>query len=162
GNVTAVVDDTDVPLDDGNACTSEVCTAGVGSHPVKPQGTACSQNGGVLCDGQATPACTQTFTLFHVGTGSPALGGTGTAAFLETYYPIAASTAISTVTLPTAASGSNQPLTLTGNSTTEGGLSRSTDGHYLVIPGYAVAPGGTTTGSGTTRVVGRVDALGSV
>ena len=33
GNITAAVDNTDVPADDGNPCTGEVCIAGVPSHP---------------------------------------------------------------------------------------------------------------------------------
>jgi formylglycine-generating enzyme required for sulfatase activity len=34
-------DDTDLPADDGNPCTSEVCTAGVPSHPALADGTTC-------------------------------------------------------------------------------------------------------------------------
>ncbi len=36
GNTVSVADDTDVPADDGNQCTSEVCNAGVPSHPAVP------------------------------------------------------------------------------------------------------------------------------
>ncbi len=42
GNITAQADDGDLPLDDGKACTDEVCTAGMASHPDKMSGTACS------------------------------------------------------------------------------------------------------------------------
>jgi hypothetical protein len=51
GNVTSVEDDTDVPADDGNPCTGEVCNAGVPAHPAQPAGTPCSQGGGTVCDG---------------------------------------------------------------------------------------------------------------
>jgi hypothetical protein len=54
GGVTSVADNTDVPSDDGNACTDEVCTSGVPSHPAKAQGTACSQNGGSICSSGGT------------------------------------------------------------------------------------------------------------
>ena len=49
GNVVSVTDNSDVPADDGNSCTSEVCNAGVPGHPNKSDGTSCD-------DGNA---CTQ-------------------------------------------------------------------------------------------------------
>jgi hypothetical protein len=41
GHVVDVADDADVPLDDGNACTGEVCNAGAPAHPAKAAGAAC-------------------------------------------------------------------------------------------------------------------------
>lgn len=41
GNIVSAAFDTDVPADDGNPCTSEVCTNGVPSHPTLPTNTAC-------------------------------------------------------------------------------------------------------------------------
>ena len=159
GNVVVVVDNTDVPAS-SNACVPGSCTAGVPSTttPAK-QGTACAQNGGALCDGQGT--CTQTYTVVRVGAAGGTLAGAPTATFLDTYYPLVGAVPVSTVALPTAAAGSEQPLTLSGTATSEGGLSRSADGRYLTLAGYAVAPsvGGTTTGA--SRVVGRVDATGA-
>jgi hypothetical protein len=52
GNMTSIPDDTDSPLDDGNPCTGEACSAGAQVHPVSPDGAACA-------DGDA---CTQTDT----------------------------------------------------------------------------------------------------
>src|SRR5262249_33141789 len=52
GNITAnAIDNNDKPADDPNQCTNEVCNAGTPSHPLRPQGTACNQNGGSICDG---------------------------------------------------------------------------------------------------------------
>jgi hypothetical protein len=51
GNVVNSANNTDLPADDGNQCTQEVCIAGNPSHPNAPQGTACNQNGGNVCDG---------------------------------------------------------------------------------------------------------------
>jgi hypothetical protein len=51
GNIVSVNKDTDVPADDGNQCTGEVCTAGVASHPALSLGTTCNQNSGIECDG---------------------------------------------------------------------------------------------------------------
>lgn len=48
---------TDVPADEGNQCTDEVCTAGVPSHPPSAAGTTCNQNGGYVCSG--TSSCVE-------------------------------------------------------------------------------------------------------
>jgi hypothetical protein len=50
GAVSSAADDTDLPID-ANACTMDLCSAGVASHPAEPGGTACAQDGGALCDG---------------------------------------------------------------------------------------------------------------
>lgn len=44
GNVSNVTDATDVPADDGNACTSEACAGSSPQHPAKSNGTTCSDN----------------------------------------------------------------------------------------------------------------------
>ncbi|MBX7081387.1 MAG: hypothetical protein K1X88_19455 [Nannocystaceae bacterium] len=54
GNIVAVPDDTDVPVDDGNDCTDEVCNGGNPDHPDLPIDTDCSSNGGQVCDGAGT------------------------------------------------------------------------------------------------------------
>jgi len=56
GGIHPAVDNADLP-NDGQQCTDDVCIAGTPSHPPSPAGTACSQDGGVLCDGQG--ACVQ-------------------------------------------------------------------------------------------------------
>ena len=63
GNIVSAVNDADLPADDLAQCTSEVCTAGVPSHPNKSFGTTCNQSGGALCDGAGAcvaPSCTDT------------------------------------------------------------------------------------------------------
>lgn len=70
------------------------------------------------------------------------------------------------IALPTAAAGAQRALTFAGSSTSEGGISLSADGHYVVMAGYDAAPG-TASVAGTTaatvnRVVGRLDAMGNV
>jgi hypothetical protein len=49
GNIKVVLDASDVPVD-GNACTQDVCGAGVPSNPPVVAGAACGSAGGV-CDG---------------------------------------------------------------------------------------------------------------
>ncbi len=59
GNTTDQVDDGDLPPDDGNACTSEVCTAGMSSHPDKANGAACNDGDGcTLIDTCQAGVCT--------------------------------------------------------------------------------------------------------
>lgn len=48
GSSEVVADDLDLPVD-GNPCTDDVCTAGVGSNPPVASGTACGMN--LICDG---------------------------------------------------------------------------------------------------------------
>ncbi|MBI5534687.1 MAG: TonB-dependent receptor [Deltaproteobacteria bacterium] len=115
-----------------------------------------------------TGACVSeiTFRVLRVGDGSAALGGAATAGFVEPRKLSDGSLAGAIINLPVAVSGANQPLTLAGSSTSEGSLSRSADGRYTTVAGYAAVPG--TAGiSGTTsavnnRVVGRIDAAGTV
>jgi hypothetical protein len=45
GNIVTVASNADVPVD-GNACTKDLCTAGVPSNPLENMGTVCDANGG--------------------------------------------------------------------------------------------------------------------
>jgi hypothetical protein len=51
GSLVSIADDNDVPADDGNQCTTEVCGGGTPSHPATAAGTTCDQGGGAKCDG---------------------------------------------------------------------------------------------------------------
>ena len=68
--------------------------------------------------------------------------------------------------MPTAPSGLNAALVASGTATSEGLLSRSADGRYLLVAGYGAAVGtvsvSSTAASGVPRVIGRVDASGQV
>jgi len=94
-----------------------------------------------------------------MGDGSGALANVGTAAFIQKFATTGGSP-LSTIAMPTAASGSNQPLTVTGNSGSEGHLALSADGNYLTLGGYAATPGTATPNQATAatinRVIGRV------
>ncbi|WP_281316694.1 lamin tail domain-containing protein [Polyangium sp. y55x31] len=58
GSVVPVPEDSDVPVD-GNTCTNDVCTSGIGSNPPVPSGTACD-DAGSICDGEG--ACVECLT----------------------------------------------------------------------------------------------------
>jgi len=103
--------------------------------------------------------------VYRVGTGTGALVNTGNAVFLDEYTTTG--TLVQSIPLPTAASSSNKPCIASGTASSEGQLSTSTDGAYVVATCYGTAPGGTASLSGTSatavpRVVARLDATGAV
>jgi hypothetical protein len=119
----------------------------------------------------AAPAAAQalTFTpgdvvVYRVGTGSGSLGSSSTALFLDEYSPTGA--LVGSLAMPTAASGSNHPLTASGSASSEGLLTLSGNGQYLMVPGYDTPPGTSsvagTSSSSVPRAVGRVDASGNI
>ena len=99
----------------------------------------------------------------RVGDGTATLAAnTGAAVFLERHR-IADGTLIGTaVAMPTAASGANRPFTLSGNGVSEGALTRSVDGRYVLLAGYDATPGTTPLLDNSKRVVGRVAVDGTV
>jgi hypothetical protein len=102
--------------------------------------------------------------VYRVGDGTAVLGATATAVFLDEYTP--SGVLVQSIPLPTAVSGSNRRLTASGSATTEGFLTLSADGRFIVLTGYD-APLGTGAVAGTAsatfnRVVGRVDAAATI
>jgi len=97
--------------------------------------------------------------IYRVGDGTAALGSPATAVFLDEYTP--AGTLVQSIALPTVVNGSNKRLTASGSSTSEGLLTLSVDGKYLLATGYdaALATASITTSASATinRVIARVD-----
>ena len=163
GAIVANIHNADLPSD-ASQCTSDVCTAGVPSNPNLAAGTACAQNGGTTCDGAG--ACTLAggsttdFVVLRLGDGITALSSAAAPGILE--HRLIDGSSVGTIALPIVASGANKPLTFAGTSTSEGGVSRSGDGHYVTMGGYAAVPGtaavASTTSMVNNRVAGRVDA----
>ena len=111
------------------------------------------------------PFTTGNIVVYRVGDGSTALAaGVGVPVFLDEYTP--SGTLVQSIGLPTGASGANQPLIASGTAGTEGQLTRSVDGRYLLLTGYAAAVGTaslTTSAAATVaRTVGQVDAAGTI
>ncbi|MBX2992649.1 MAG: hypothetical protein KF749_15960, partial [Bacteroidetes bacterium] len=96
--------------------------------------------------------------ILRVGDGSGALSSNATAAFLDEYTTTG--TLVQTVVIPSSGPGR---VTLSGSATSEGGMTRSTNGQYLFFTGYDRDAGtaGVTTAYADTlnRVVARVDAM---
>jgi hypothetical protein len=112
---------------------------------------ATNYNAAVTCPNNAT--CTYgNFTagnivVTRVGNGTAALSAAGTPFFIEEYNTTGL---VGTLAIPT--SGSNR-LVMTGNSTSEGFLSRTSDFSKLAMPGYD-ADGGLASVSSSFRAVG--------
>ena len=86
--------------------------------------------------------------VVRLGTGSAALSSAATAVFLDEYSP--AGTLVQSVALPTAVSGNNHSLTLSGTATSEGSLTLSVNGQLLTMAGYDAAPGLASVASDST------------
>ena len=102
--------------------------------------------------------------IYRVGTGTATLSSAATDVFLDEYAPNG--TLVQSVAMPTADSDSNRPLTASGTATSEGMITRSTDGKFIVATGYAAVPGTTGVTSSaaatTNRVIGRIAADGTI
>jgi fibronectin type 3 domain-containing protein len=101
--------------------------------------------------------------VLRVGDGSAALTSASTAIFLDEYTP--AGGTVGSTAMPTAATGSNAPIANSGSATSEGNMTRSANGRYLILGAYGAVPGvasiASTTSAAYNRVVARVDATGS-
>ncbi len=102
--------------------------------------------------------------VYRVGTGSGGLSSAGTPVFLDAFEP--SGSLLESVALPTTASGSNKPLVASGSATSEGLLTLSGDGNYLMASGYGAAVGAAkvaeTKSSSVPRTIARVSATGEV
>jgi hypothetical protein len=103
--------------------------------------------------------------IYRVGDESAPLANTGNPVFLDEYTT--SGDVVQSVALPTVASGRNHPLVGSGTAESEGLLTRSTDGRYLLLTGYGITPPGPmklgdTAAADVPRVIGRVGFDGSV
>ena len=106
-------------------------------------------------------AFAQTLVVDQVGTGSAALTSAATATFLDE-FTLAGGTSFNQIALPTVATTSgNRALTNSGSATSEGELSLSSDGNYLLLGGYNANSGtasiASTTSAADNRVIGVVN-----
>ncbi|MGI4740635.1 MAG: IPT/TIG domain-containing protein [Janthinobacterium lividum] len=114
----------------------------------------------------AAPFTPGNLVVARVGDGSATLTSAATEVFLDEFTP--SGTLVQTIALPTSVSGNsrNRILTASGNNSYELGLTRSADGHYLVLTGYSAAAGtpgvANSQANDITRVIGLVAADGTV
>jgi len=110
---------------------------------------------------QLTPG---NLVVSRVGDGSAALTGAATARFLDEYTP--AGVFVQTIALPTAVSGGNRRFTDSGSATSNGFVTQSVDGRYLLAAGYDASVGTASVTSSaaatTNRVIARIALDGTV
>ncbi|MBL8729081.1 MAG: hypothetical protein JNM25_11660 [Planctomycetes bacterium] len=111
---------------------------------------------------QITPG---NLVVVRVGDGAAALSPAATPQFLEQFDTLGAPVGLP-IALPTTQSLPQLEATVAGSATSEGFVTQSTDGNYLVCVGYA-APVGTGSVAGTAsasvpRVVARIALNGSI
>lgn len=102
--------------------------------------------------------------IYRTGDGVASLINTGNPVYLDEFTP--AGTLVQSVALPTTLSGVQFPLIASGTASSEGMLTRSADGQYLILTGYGTTTGGTSLSSSTAvavpRVIGRVAGSGAM
>lgn len=113
----------------------------------------------------AAPVTPGNLVVYRIGNGTGALVNTGNPVFLDEYT--SAGVLVQSIALPETASGAQKQLIASGTSTSEGLITRSVDGKFSVLTGYASNTGGATSLSGTAatavpRTIGRIDAAGNV
>jgi hypothetical protein len=92
--------------------------------------------------------------VLRVGTGTGALASVATATFLDEYTT--AGTLVQSVPMPTAVNGANRACTNSGSATSEGLITQSADGQYLMLVGYDAIPGTTGVATSASATVNRV------
>ena len=102
--------------------------------------------------------------IYRVGTGSGALSSSAFPVFLDEYEP--SGKLVQSIALPTSTSGSNKPLVASGSGSSEGLLTLSANGEYLIAPGYDTSTGtakvSETADTTVPRTIGRVSASGEI
>jgi len=156
----------DIPVNN-NECVVTSCLGDMQMTSNRPHGYSCTQSNGRTCNGSGS--CLLTFNVSRVGAGTAVLANTATAVFLDE-YSIAGGTPLTTVALPTAPEASpstNLAFTLSGTANSQGNLSLSADGKYVVLAGFNRNTGvagnvGNSLAMDANRIAARVDAAGKV
>lgn len=92
--------------------------------------------------------------VVRVGDGTAALGSAATRYALDEFTTTG--TPVQTIPMPTAPSGPNRACNVAGSATSEGFLTQSDDGRYLVSTGYDAALGTASVAGTTSATVNRV------
>ncbi|MBL8680082.1 MAG: hypothetical protein JNK05_12985 [Myxococcales bacterium] len=156
---SGVVTDSGVAIDarTDSGVAADVADARTDSGVIAPDSGVIPPDGG--------PSARELWML-RVGVGAEALSNASTALFIERRSASDGAMRGANIALPTAASGANQPITLSGTATSEGALLRSTDGRFVTFAGYGTAPGLASVASSAStmvpRVVARVAGAGTV
>jgi hypothetical protein len=111
----------------------------------------------------AAPLTPGNVFVYRVGaTGGGALAGTATPVFIDEFTT--AGTLVQSLAMPTMAAGANGALTGSGTATSDGLLSVSGNGQFLMLTGYdtPIGAAGNVVSNALPRTVGRIALDGSV
>jgi predicted extracellular nuclease len=122
---------------------------------------ACALTSGIAGAAAFTPG---NIAVVRVGTGAAPLTNASTATFIDEYTT--SGTLVQSIALPTSDVPPHQSLTVSGTSTSEGLMTRASDGRFLVLTGYdstvGVASIGGTASASVNRVVARIAVSGAI
>jgi hypothetical protein len=115
--------------------------------------------------GSSGSAGSSDVVIYRIGDGVSALASTGNPVFLDEYTP--SGTLVRSTAMPTQSNGAAHRLVASGVATSEGFITRSADGKYLVLTGYdsAIPAASSLAGSSsatTPRTIARLDASGNL
>src|SRR4051794_1428029 len=112
----------------------------------------------------AAPLTAGDVVVYRVGSGSEALTSSATSVFLDEFAP--PGSLATSIALPTTASAPNKALVASGSAGSEGLLTLSANGEFLLATGYASAVGtaklSETKANTTPCTIGEVNAAGEV
>jgi len=100
----------------------------------------------------------------RIGDGASTLSSAAAPVFVDEYT--SSGTLVQSIAMPTSSSGSNKALTSTGSANSDGFLSISANGLYVLLTGYNAVPGtpqvATSANPPVQRVIARIDLAGAV
>ncbi|MET0793611.1 MAG: hypothetical protein ABW061_18975 [Polyangiaceae bacterium] len=117
--------------------------------------------GGAGASGAAGSSSASNLVVYRVGDGGGALANTGNPVFVDEF------TSAGTLVRSSGMPGSGHRLVASGVATSEGFITRSTNGKYVLLTGYDSALPASASLAGTTsaavpRTIGRLDSTGAV
>ena len=102
--------------------------------------------------------------VYRVGDGTTSLSGSANPVFVDRFS--AMGMLLSTTAMPATTPATGHRLVSSGTAVSEGFITRSTDGRFLLLTGYDTALGTasltSTTATAAPRTIGRIDAAGNV
>jgi len=113
--------------------------------------------GNGLCGVGQVPFTPGNIVVYRVGDGSSVLNSGATGVYLDEYTPTG--TLVQSILLPTTGS---KKITMGGSTLNSGFLTLSSDGKYLVVPGFNASTGTDLSGAGAECSIGLVDFNGGV
>jgi hypothetical protein len=118
----------------------------------------------VFLSAHGSPFTPGNLAVYRTGDGSRTLVNTGNPIFIDEFTTNG--TLVQSIAMPSVQSGSHFPMAASGTASSEGGMTLAANRAFLVVPGYGTnihsASLTGTSGTAVPRIVGMVDAAGTV